>query len=417
MNVKLISSWNLNKIPMYSPLIHKSVSSYSDILKHIYECTLYVNKENKESESENDLDNQNCCCDIVDINSGVDSACEKDDVLLISCVQSLYGYRSGIIGYFFNFLSDSISNIHNPKNISNIFNSIEANDYEVASFILTILTRWIPLLNISVIDYKYDFGKNIFQYSYGTGYRNKSLSGIFDVNSALFCKPIFDSGCAIYSNKKAKHNGFEHWRFSVEKYYNKGIMWCYYEMKTDNTSEGVSVLNFEFSKTVDEDVIKHEINQICKLKTRLEEQFSKSVSNYKTMITGEPNNIEGEDRISSLLLALENNTVDQEGYFSTIIKYSQFSEISNVKFNDIYIIPAKQCDNLSEIVVVVDKEDKELEEDTEDKEDKEGVIANVDNEPVYIDNYFVKKEVEVEVINPLNITKSEEVSDEEWNVL
>ena len=135
------------------------------------------------------------------------------------------------------------------------------------------------------------------------------------------------------------------------------------------------------------------------------------------MITGEPNNIEGEDRISSLLLALENNTVDQEGYFSTIIKYSQFSEISNVKFNDIYIIPAKLCDNLSEFVVVVDKEDKELEEDTEDKEDKEGVIANVDNEPVYIDNYFVKKEVEVEVINPLNITKSEEVSDEEWNVL
>jgi hypothetical protein len=49
---------------------------------------------------------------------------------LIQCVQGAYGYRSGIFGNIFNFLSENISEFHKPKFISTFMNNdIKSNDY------------------------------------------------------------------------------------------------------------------------------------------------------------------------------------------------------------------------------------------------------------------------------------------------
>jgi len=219
MNVKILSSWNLNIEPLYSTDIPDKIKKCNDILK--------IKKE---------IDEHN-----------------KDE-LLIQCVQGAYGYRSGIIGNILNILCENISEFHKPMLISTFMNNddIKSNDYEIISYYLTLATRWIPFLNLTVIDPKNSFSENMFDYSYGNGFFNKSMSNIIDLKSLFLLEPLYDSGCAIYSNKPAFRDGFEKWNISDETTYNRGILWSYYK---HNNEKGVLILNFEVDKNYNNFVI------------------------------------------------------------------------------------------------------------------------------------------------------------------
>jgi hypothetical protein len=200
------------------------------------------------------------------------------DSLKILCIQGLYGYRSGILGKLFDYVGYRLSQYIKPKFISSFSDDIESNDFEIVTLFISIITRVIPFYNYVTND-----PKQIFVDILGFMNENRSMTSMFDLESLFLLKPLYDSGCAIYANKKYKHCGFEKWccKNTVS---NKGMTWCYFECL--ESSSGISVINLDFNEenTDSEDI--QCLKQIIELKNKLENNYGLSLETYETYIVG-----------------------------------------------------------------------------------------------------------------------------------
>lgn len=127
LSIKSITSCNINGNPLTSYELSKRIYEYKDYIKN------NISKKNDFKINDNDL--------------------------VIVCVQNLYGYRTGILGYLGNLLSYRLSQYNNPtlfqRIIKNVFSyEIKSNDYELLSFITSFISRKIPIINIGNWDFK-----------------------------------------------------------------------------------------------------------------------------------------------------------------------------------------------------------------------------------------------------------------------
>jgi hypothetical protein len=88
LSVKSITSCNINTIPLYSNNIAKIISEYKNYIKNIYNNNYII----------------------------------EDDELIINCVQGIYAYRCGLIGYLSNLLSYTLSKKSNPVFLQSVIN-------------------------------------------------------------------------------------------------------------------------------------------------------------------------------------------------------------------------------------------------------------------------------------------------------
>lgn len=204
----------------------------------------------------------------------------KEDELNIFCIQGLYGYNSGFIGNLLNFLSYGLSTFSTPVIVSYLLNlcyETNSNDYELITFLLSIITRIIPINNFVNFDPK-NYTK-VFEYTN----ENKSFPNNCNLSSLFLLQPIFDSGCAIYSNRKPVNSGFEPWGHVPNKYKNKGMTWCYF--RDENKNSGISVINIDLEDSNPLHTMSN-LKQLTELKHSLENHYSYNVEKYETYIVG-----------------------------------------------------------------------------------------------------------------------------------
>ena len=264
LNIKSITSCNINGNPLATCNLSKRIFEYKNFIKTNFD------KEN------------------LKIN---------DNEIVIVCVQNLYGYRTGILGYLGSLLSYKLSQYSNPTIfqtiLNNIFNSnINSNDYETFAFVLSFISRKVPLINIG----NWDLKKNLFESIDILNYEqpNLSIPSIFNLSSIYLLNPFFDSGCSIYSNKVPIENGFEKWnimknaQFS-DKLYNRGINWNFFQSK--NKKSGIVIINFTLINNSPDWVNSLQFEQIIKLKEKLEHTYALDVlcKKYETYIIGDFN--------------------------------------------------------------------------------------------------------------------------------
>ena len=194
---------------------------------------------------------------------------KNDDELNILCIQNLYSYNSGFIGSIINNLGFLLPS---TKIFKYLLNNYDCNDIELLCFIFNIISRFIPINNIYTDDFKNNLSDTLPFIN-----KNLSIPSLYNLNS-LFCfKPIFDCGCAIFSNKKADETGFVSWKNNNNSYYNKGMTWCLFK----NNKEGIVIINL--------DCIENDIScfkELVELKICLEERYGKVLDSYETYITG-----------------------------------------------------------------------------------------------------------------------------------
>lgn len=215
------------------------------------------------------------------INKETSSLNEDEDDLNIFCIQGLYGYKCGFIGKLFNTLFYNLSPCTHTifiQSILKIFCNTDSSDLELLSFLISLISRLIPGNNLGIFDPKDLI--NPFKFKN----KNQSYESLFNLNSLFLLKPIFDSGCAIYSNRKAISSDFEKWETAKKHYTNKGMVWSYFESYT--CDEGITIINLDFNNnnTIFEDI--NNLNQIVNLKNRLEDRFGKDLESYETYIIG-----------------------------------------------------------------------------------------------------------------------------------
>ena len=219
----------------------------------------------------------------------------KDNELNIITISGLYGYRVGMFGKIANICSLYFSKNNNPVKlqkllnylIKNESNKIQANDFEILSYFVSMFTRCIPIINYGNWDPKQILINNT---NLINATPNLSLPKIYNLNSLYFSNPLFDSGCAIYSDKTPHSNGFVKWSFwdnikLNDNKFNKGIVWSFF--KTENS--GVMIITLNLHNSDSSLVYNMQMNQITKLKKELEQKFSPNLEKYETYITGDFN--------------------------------------------------------------------------------------------------------------------------------
>ena len=181
--------------------------------------------------------------------NSINNLSKDDDDLIIVCLQDLYGYRTGLIGYITTLLTSTI-NKYTPSTflfstiINFIINSeLNCNDLDILAGIISILNRSIPFLNYGIWDYKEYFAKQINLFAND----NSSINGMFNLNSIFLFKPFFDSGLCILSNKKCHESGFEKLSRSTNKYVNEGFLWSCFKKDKKN----ILILTLNISKNDD----------------------------------------------------------------------------------------------------------------------------------------------------------------------
>lgn len=283
--------------------------------------------------------------------------------LNIITINGLYGYRSGVGGWLLNLLSLYLSKKNNPTIIQNFLNyifrndknKILSNDFEIISYYLSLVNRGIPILNYCNWDPKRFLFKNSATINM---LPNVSLPKFYDLSSLFLLNPLFDSGCAIYSNKTPFSTGFEKWKLwnnikFNDTRFNKGILWAFY--KENNC--GILVMTLNLNNSESSLLYNMQIQQIIKLKRTLEEKFSTDLKTYETYITGDfttgfnfLSNIELKNSLHSLLdenLQLIDNKKDT---FNThFILYSNNSKkhtsATNIEFFDNEILNVNFAQN------------------------------------------------------------------------
>jgi hypothetical protein len=399
LNLKTICSWNIHGKP-FADNIYNNISVWNQYIK-----------------------------DQIDTNDNDGKS------LKILCVQGLYGYRSGLLGKVFDYIGYNLSRCFNPTLTSFLINT-ESNDFELFTLLVSTITRILPLYNYNVIDPKYLLN------TLGFANDNYSMTGMFDFKSLFLLKPFYDSGCAIYANRKYKYCGFEKWN-SKNGYANKGMTWCYFECLYSLT--GITVINLDFNEnnTDLEDI--DCLYQILSLKNMLEDKYIlRSINSYETYIVGNFNipfnasniicNIRDKLQIlqNAGLIVLNDNYKCETTEF---ILYNKYNMTEIVEHNDLTTSPLNTKNNMfykinkiqknyncginpifinslkSRLKEIDSKKKKQIQELEEIKEDEELEEVNVDVEDQE-ENVEVKdKDENVEV--KYEDVKDEEVKDEE----
>jgi hypothetical protein len=195
----------------------------------------------------------------------------KDNELNVFCIQNMYSYNSGFIGSIINKIGIYGSYLVEPLLCNYLSSDIKANDIEVLCFLLSMLSRYIPINNLFNHDLKNELCNTL-------QYKNKysTIPSLLNLKS-LFCfNPIFDSGCIIFSNKEPFDSGFVKWT-KGNKTKNKGLIWCFY--KTEK--KGITIINMDCN----EDIISC-VKEIVILKNNLDLRFNIGIENYETYIVG-----------------------------------------------------------------------------------------------------------------------------------
>jgi len=199
---------------------------------------------------------------------------ENENELNILCVQNLFSYNSGFLGFLINKLGFYLPS---TSIIKYLLKNYESNDIEFICFLLSMVSRTIPFNNFFIYDFKSILCDNLPFIN-----QNLSFHSVYNLKS-LFCfKPVFDSGSAIFSNKKADDTGFIPWKNNDNSYYNKGMIWCLF--KKDTT--GIMIINVDCIESSDSC-----FQELVELKTNLEEKFGKDLDGYETYITGNFNKV------------------------------------------------------------------------------------------------------------------------------
>lgn len=357
--------------------------------------------------------------------------------LNIITINGLYGYRSGIGGWLLNLSSLYLSMNNNPTIFQNFLNyafedqknKILSNDFETISYYFSLINRGLPLLNYCNWDPKSFLFKNNKTMNMLS---NISLPKFYDLSSLYLLNPLFDCGCAIYSNKTPVFTGFEKWKLwnnikFNDTRFNKGILWAFYK----ENNYGILVLTLNLHSSESSLLYNMQIQQIIKLKRTLEEKFSVGLENYDTYITGDfttgfnfLSNAELKNSLHSLLdenLELVDNKKDS---FNThFILYSNNSKkhnlTSNLEFFDNEILNVNFGNN-TDVKIDIDVDQKPKIEEVHInnvllESNTQNIISEVQennfSKPEIINDYFEEKnKEEVDLKNDFN-------SKEEWLVL
>lgn len=368
LNIKSITSCNISGIPLFS----------SNLSTRIYEYKKYI--------SENLNENYTF----------------KENELCIVCIQGLYGYRCGLLGYLSNLCSYKLSQYNNPSYFQRCIKyfskyDVKSNDYEIFSYGLSLLGRAIPLINIGNWDFKSNLFSNnkILKYSSP----NYSIPNIFDLSSIYLLRPIFDSGCAIYSNRKQFDCGFEEWNILENcdlikyKMFKTGINWSFFE--SDDKKSAIMIFNVNILNETPEWVTVSQFKQIIELKDYLELKFEKlNYEVYDIFILGnfgvifnlrnvleEVNNIYKifQDRGLNLINECEKSNLITDTNFIFHNRYTNkdTENLLNVKAKSDYVIE-------SDVIHNIEFEEERLKERTEEiiKEKTEEIIEKIPEETI-----------------------------------
>ena len=354
----------------------------------------------------------------------LDSTSEDDDELIIVCLQNLYGYRTGLIGYLSTMLTSTLSNyIPSTFVFSTLLNCIfnckfKSNDLDMFSGIISILNRSIPFLNYGVWDSKQFFSNKLNLFIN----ENHSMNGIFNLYSIFLLQPFFDSGLGILSNKKCSESGFESLRNPTNKFINEGFLWSYFENKDiliitlnitkneDNTSDLKELLTL-----IDKLLLKFSHNceiyisgdfrmNLDECKYLFEDDF-KILNNDETQYLLYRNNnvlknpiylktnLDDNDSITTYNFTKKRNLSPiQKMLNSKKIKYEQ--EMNKLNFHN---------EELKEIKVISFEENEKTKDD--DKINFYKNLRIITENPISIENYFKKSS---------DSDKSTVATDDEW---
>ena len=354
-------------------------------------------------------------------NNQISSNSELQNVeeLRIMCIQGLYGYRTGLIGKIFNNISMYLSKYNNPIYIQSIFKlfyNTEANDYELLAFLISILTRIIPINNIITFDPKDSLELNNLSYKNV----NESQPSIFNLNSLFLLNPIYDSGCAIFSNKSPTECGFEKWNSlnNFETYTNKGLIWCYYESK--NKDNGITVITLDFNTNNSDISDIQDLTQLISLKNILEKKYYKdTLIKYETYITGNFNIIFNMSDILSdisdklLLLKNANINIISSTEEASCEKHIMYSKVEKIEDDSSTFVNTTEIFEEETILYTIREVYKDLE-----------IIIPTGQEEIEIENdkikedYFVDIDVDKKVEDCSKSTGSDKSCDSEsWDIV
>lgn len=232
---------------------------------------------------------------IIDESNIVPETINEND-LIISCVQGVYGYRTGMFGYGTTYVTEYIKRnnlIHKTYFLKNLLNNnfdffnknnLVIDDLSLISTSISLLNRYIPFLNYGIWDNR----RYLINNNQILKYRNinNSLPGMFNFSSLLL-----DNGCCIYSNRNPDISGYEKLeihgnKVSISDYLsNKGIVWSFY--KTKDNDKGILVITFNLSDDNTYTTKLLEVEQIINLQIKLEQQLFSQVKEYETYIIGD----------------------------------------------------------------------------------------------------------------------------------
>lgn len=210
----------------------------------------------------------------------------NENELIISCVQEIYGYRTGVFGYVFNYLSlkcnlktTFIVDYLNRNYFMN--NNLKCWDSLFLSSLFSYINSYIPLLNYGVFDYKNYISNGNIVLKYKND--NKSIRGMFN-----YSDPYYDSGCCIYSNKKPFMSGYEPLEYvnkiSIsDKLASKGIVWSFF--KEEN--KGILVITFNLSDDINNLTKILELDQIIRLHNQVKDNLVGLVTEFESFICGD----------------------------------------------------------------------------------------------------------------------------------
>jgi len=356
---------------------------------------------------------------------------DDDDDLTVVCLQEAYGYRTGIIGWSFTFISSYITS-YIPNYVQNFMNryiftknKIYCTPLDIVITSVVLLNRIIPIINYGIWDNKiriFNHNKNKSVLKYIN--KNNSVTNIFDYRSLFCLEPLFDSGCCIMSNKKPLYTGFEKLDLYCkenlqDRLCNKGVVWSYY--KSDN--KGILIMTYNLSENIGELSKLLELDQILTLQENLESiLLEKDETNIESYIIGDfkvqcynNDNLSFRDLLANYNVAFINN-------FNYYIFYKNITNKLNAHIitNEINSIFKVNFEGDEVIVnvgdeVIVNVEDEVIVNDEEDEDNivDNGVdIVNVVEQEVDIKESFINPIYDYfKRLSPIN----KELED--WNVI
>ena len=307
----------------------------------------------------------------------------KDDELLITTVQEVYGYRTGILGYFFHHLH----NLYSPKTyaLKSVLNNhiqvlknnnLSATDFELFTGYFSYINRFLPLINFGTWDYKEYLKTPVLKYLN----KNESIQGLFD-----FCSPFLDSGCGILSNKEPIKSGFERLtyyedetqeRSLVDNISRKGIVWCLYKGKSKN----ILVMSFNLSDYTCMTIKLLELEQILTLQNNLESELKEPC--LETYIIGDfkVNFDMHSDFMKNVIEMRKFNFINNDSTHYLFHKHDEeYLMKTDIPLSQVFTVDITKIkeDEVPEVIII------------ENSKDEEEVKVDINfNSEIKIENYF-----------------------------